>query len=85
MPWLLSRRKGGRFADFSARYSSRGRTADSPPEDNEHWLERAAPIVQAFLQSRFFVEMAVKHAALAEPPHPMPSGRAALLCLYGLR
>ena len=55
-------------------------------EDNQHWLERAAPIVQAFFHARYFVEMAVKYAAeLAEPPQPMPSGWAALLCLYGIR
>ena len=56
------------------------------PEDNEHWLERAAPIVQASLHARYFLEMAAKYAAeLEEPPQPMPSGWAALLCLYGLR
>jgi len=54
--------------------------------DNQHWLERAGPIVQAFFHARYFVEMAVKYAAaLAEPPQPMPSGWAALLCLYGIR
>ncbi len=54
--------------------------------DNQHWLERAAPIVQAFFHARYFLEMAVKYAAeLQEPPQPMPSGWAALLCLYRLR
>ena len=54
-------------------------------EDNQHWVERAAPIVEAFFHVRYFVEMAVKYAELAEPPQMMPSGWAALLCLYGLR
>jgi hypothetical protein len=55
-------------------------------EDNQHWVERAGPIVQAFLHPRYFLEMAVKYAAqLDEPPEAMPSGWAALLCLYGLR
>ena len=53
--------------------------------DNEHWPERAAPIVQAFLHARYFVEMAVKYAEMAELPGLLPSGWAALLCLYGLR
>jgi hypothetical protein len=54
-------------------------------EDNQRWMERAAPIVEAFFHARYFVEMAVKYAELAEPPQMMPSGWAALLCLYGLR
>lgn len=54
--------------------------------DNRHWPARAAPIAQAFFHARYFVEMAVKYAVeLQEPPQPMPSGWAALLCLYGLR
>jgi hypothetical protein len=54
--------------------------------DNQHWPERAAPIVQAFFHARYFVEVAVKYAAaLAEPPQLMPAGWAALLCLYELR
>ena len=56
------------------------------PEDNAHWVERTAPIVEAFLHARYFLEMAVKYAAeLEEPPQLMPSGWAALLSLYGLR
>ena len=55
-------------------------------EDNQHWIERTAPIVQAFLHGRYFLEMAVKYAmGLTEPPQTMPSGWAALLCLYRLR
>lgn len=54
-------------------------------EDNQHWMERTAPIVQAFLHAKYFLEMAVKHAELKEPPQMMPSGWAALLCLYDLR
>ena len=34
---------------------------------------------------RFFLEMAVRYADSAEPPHVLPSGYAALLYLYGLR
>jgi hypothetical protein len=55
-------------------------------EDNQHWAERTAPIVQAFLHARYFLEMAVKYAeAFREPPKNMPSGWAALLCLYRMR
>ena len=55
-------------------------------EDNQHWVEVTAPIVEAFLHARYFVEMAVKYAEeLTEPPQSMPSGWAAVLCLYDLR
>lgn len=55
-------------------------------EDNQHWLERTSPIVAAFLHAKFFLEMAVRYAAeFDQPPQPMPSGWAALLCLYQLR
>jgi hypothetical protein len=55
-------------------------------EDNEHWIESTAPVVQAFLHARYFLEMAVKYAQqFTEPPQPMPSGYAALLCLYDIR
>jgi hypothetical protein len=54
-------------------------------ETNSRWIEETGPIVQAFLHARYFLEMAVKYAELEAPPQPMPSGYAALLCLYGLR
>jgi hypothetical protein len=55
-------------------------------EDNEHWIESTAPIVNAFLHAKYFLEMAVKYSvAFGEPPQVMPSGWAALLCLYQLR
>jgi hypothetical protein len=55
-------------------------------DDNAHWVERTAPIVEAFLHARYFLEMAAKYAVeLEEPPQLMPSGWAALLSLYGLR
>jgi hypothetical protein len=56
------------------------------PEDNEHWVERTAPIVQAFLHARYFLEMAVKYALeLQEAPQMLPSGWATLLCLFEIR
>ena len=66
--------------------TSAGTGREFSVEDNQRWVERTAPIVQAFLHARYFLEMAVKYASqLAEPPQPMPSGWAALLCLYDLR
>ena len=55
-------------------------------DDNEHWVERTAPIVKALLHARYFLEMAVKYAAQLEtPPQSLPSGWAAMLSLYGIR
>jgi hypothetical protein len=55
------------------------------PEDNANWAVATQPIVEAFLHARFFLEMAVRYSKLDRPPDPLPSGYAALLCLYGLR
>lgn len=52
-------------------------------EVNKHWSETTAPIVEAFLHARYFLEMAVKYGKeLSQAPMPMPSGWAALLALY---
>jgi len=78
--------EGRPFCRYFGEILQLGTSREFSPADNPHWLERAAPIVQAFLHARYFLEMAVKYAAeLEEPPQPMPSGWAALLCLYGLR
>ena len=55
-------------------------------EDNEHWQEVTRPIVEAFFHARYFLEMAVKYGKdLRRAPSELPSGWAALLCLYNLR
>lgn len=55
-------------------------------EVNKEWMRHTAPIVQAFVHARYFVEMAVKYGQeFQEVPQPMPSGLAALLCLYEIR
>jgi hypothetical protein len=78
--------EGRPFCRFFDEILQQGTGREFSLADNEHWLERAAPIVQAFFHARYFLEMAVKYAAeLAEPPQAMPSGWAALLCLYGIR
>jgi hypothetical protein len=53
--------------------------------DNPAWLVVTRPIVEAFFHARYFLEMAVRYAALDSPPQVLPSGYAALLSLYGLR
>ncbi len=55
------------------------------PDQNADWPRHTRPILEAFFHARFFLEMAVRYASLPKPPVPLPSGWAALLCLYDLR
>lgn len=55
------------------------------PDHNRRWTQVTRPILEAFFHARFFLEMAVGYSALYNRPTPLPSGYAALLCLYGLR
>lgn len=55
-------------------------------EHNQRWDQETAPIVEAFLHARYFLEMAVRYGQeLKHPPALLPSGWAALLCLFELR
>ncbi len=78
--------EGQPFSKFFQEIIRAGTGHQFKMEDNQHWLERTAPIVQAFLHGRYFLEMAVKYGEeLQEAPQMLPSGWAALLCLYGIR
>src|SRR5258708_3678100 len=62
------------FCDFFAEIIAAGTGREFKMEDNQRWVERTTPIVQAFLHAKYFLEMAVKYAAqLDEPPQIMPS------------
>ena len=53
---------------------------------NRNWSKHTRPMVEAFFHAKFFLEMAVKYGEeLDQIPEVLPSGWAALLCLYGLR
>ena len=55
-------------------------------EDNEHWPQSTRPILEAVFHAHFFLKMVCKYGSeLDEPPAMMPSGWAAVLCLYDLR
>ena len=54
-------------------------------EMNADWPRHARPILEAFFHARFFLEMAVRYAGLKRAPSTLPSGWAALLCLYRIR
>lgn len=56
------------------------------PEANENWSVETRPIVEAFFHARYFLEMICKYGReLESAPSQLPSGWAAVLCLYGLR
>ena len=71
-PWFLQIVRQGTGKEFTT-------------ADNNRWTFVTRPIVEAFFHARFFLEMAVRYAALDVPPRPLPSGYAALLYLYQLR
>ena len=54
---------------------------------NNRWLIHTQAFVEAFYHAKYFLKMAVKYGnELEEAPEPLlPSGWAALLCLYGIR
>ena len=55
-------------------------------EHNQRWLEETRPILEAFFHAKTMLELAVKYGReLESAPASMPSGWAALLCLYNLR
>lgn len=56
------------------------------PEANKNWPAEVRPIVEAFFHARYFLEMVCKYGReLESAPSLLPSGWAAVLCLYGLR
>jgi len=71
-PWFLQIVRQGTGKEFTT-------------ADNNRWTLVTRPIIEAFFHARFFLEMAVRYAALDGPPRPLPSGYVALLYLYQLR
>lgn len=76
---------GTRLDPWFAAIVSRGTGKTFDPSHNRNWTEVTGPMLEAFFHARFFLEMAVRYAHLDAPPDPLPSGYAALLCLYRLR
>lgn len=55
-------------------------------DHNQEWTHHTRPFVEAFFHARYFLEMAVKYGQkLDKAPDCLPSGWAALLCLYNIR
>lgn len=52
--------------------------------DNSRWLEVTRPIVEAYLHARVFLDLACRYVDSSDS-QLIPSGFAALLCLYQIR
>ena len=71
---------------FEEIYQAGGQEKPFLPEHNQAWGQHTRPFVEAFFHARYFLEMAVKYGEILESaPSYLPSGWAALLCLYGIR
>lgn len=52
----------------------------------KNWTSQTRVFLEAFFHAKFFLEMVVKYGKeLDKPPSILPSGWAALLCLYNIR
>jgi hypothetical protein len=53
---------------------------------NARWDEATRPLLEAFFHANYFLKMAIKYGhELSDPPEMLPSGWAAVLCLFNLR
>jgi len=55
------------------------------PDHNKDWLLHTRPIVEAFLHTRYFLEMMIKYGRMDAAPTMLPTGWAAILELYNQR
>ena len=56
-------------------------------DHNDQWSLHTRPFIEAYFHARYFLDMAVTYGneLTTASPRPLPSGWAALLCLYDLR
>jgi hypothetical protein len=55
-------------------------------DHNENWALYTRPIVEAFLHAKYFMEMMVKYGTEMDTAQStLPTGWAAILCLYNQR
>ena len=77
---------GNRLCDWFQQIVAEGTGRMFEPEHNRDWPEHTRPIVEAFLHTRYFLEMMIKYGnELESPPEMLPFGWAAILELYNQR
>ena len=65
---------------------ARGTGVEFETDHNKDWLLHTRPIVEAFLHAKYFLEMMVKYGHELEAVQTvLPTGWAAILCLYNQR
>ncbi|MET0619917.1 MAG: hypothetical protein ABW056_06540, partial [Thermoanaerobaculia bacterium] len=82
---LQGLRPGGELDPMFLEIVANGTGKEFSIEQNADWPRHTRPIQEAFFHARFFLEMAIRYADLPEAPTQLPSGWAAMLCLYRLR
>jgi len=76
----------GELSDWFHEILSSGVGCEFELEHNKRWLFHTRPIVEAFLHAKYFLEMMVRYAKeLDTAPSVLPTGWAAILCLYNQR
>ncbi len=72
--------------EFEEIYSAGASGKQFEMAHNQNWTAHTRAFVEAFFHAKFFLEMAVKYGKeLEAAPTMLPSGWAALLCLYKMR
>ena len=72
--------------EFEEIYSAGASGKQFEISHNQNWTAHTRVFVEAFFHAKFFLEMAVKYGKeLDTAPNMLPSGWAALLCLYKMR
>jgi len=82
----IGRAFDGKLSDWFREIVSSGVGWEFEIEHNKRWLFHTRPIVEAFLHAKYFLEMMVRYAKeLDTAPSVLPTGWAAILCLYNQR
>jgi len=65
---------------------SEGTEKQFSDEMNARWDAATRPLLEAFFHANYFLKMTIKYGnELNDPPQTLPSGWAAVLCLFNLR
>ena len=71
---------------FSFKRKPCGTSHTFDPAHNESWLPHTSPILESLFHAHYFLKVACQYAGAYETmPQLLPSGFAALLCLFDLR
>jgi len=82
----IAEASGNELCQWFEQIVADGTGAKFEAEHNRSWPEHTRPIVEAFLHTRYFLEMMIKYGReLESPPDLLPFGWAAILELYNQR